>query len=171
MSGQRLTLYSRLYWVDQWGRYLKLTLLFQPWSQFLGGFLGGASSKKICRPVQETQVTWVQSLGWEDPPGVESGNQSSILAWNIAWTEESGGLQAMGSWESDMTGLLSTPSSSTLIPPMSTCMLASFQCVSSCYTSLNNPLCRKDFSESWTDALSGYSEYANSGQIASTALL
>ena len=42
-------------------------------------------------------MTWVQSLGWEDPPGVESGNQSSILAWNIAWTEESGGLQAMGS--------------------------------------------------------------------------
>ena len=48
-------------------------------------------------PMQETQVTWVQSLGWEDPPGVESGNHSSILAWKIAWTEESGGLQAMGS--------------------------------------------------------------------------
>ena len=28
---------------------------------------------------------------------------SSILAWKIPWTEESGGLQSMGSQESDMT--------------------------------------------------------------------
>ena len=121
--------------------------------------------------MQETQVTWVQSLGWEDPPGVESGNHSSILAWKITWTEESGGLQAMGSWESDMTEWLSTPSSSTLIPPMSTCMLASFQCISSCYASLNNPLCRKDFSESWTDALwlfwicTQWSDFFNSSSL------
>ena len=39
----------------------------------------------------------VQSLGWEDPPGPESDNHASVLAWKIAWTEESGGLQAMGS--------------------------------------------------------------------------
>ena len=28
---------------------------------------------------------------------------SSILAWRIPWTEEPGGLQSMGSKESDMT--------------------------------------------------------------------
>ena len=28
---------------------------------------------------------------------------SSILAWRILWTEESGGLQSMGSKELDMT--------------------------------------------------------------------
>ena len=32
----------------------------------------------------------------------------SILAWRIPWTEEPGGLQSMGSQESDMTEQLST---------------------------------------------------------------
>ena len=30
-------------------------------------------------------------------------NHSSILAWKIPWTEERGGLQSMGSQESDTT--------------------------------------------------------------------
>ena len=33
---------------------------------------------------------------------------SSILAWEIRWTEEPGGLQSMGSEESDMTELTHT---------------------------------------------------------------
>ena len=44
--------------------------------------------------VQETQV---RSLGWEDPLEKEMVTHSSILAWKIAWTEELGGLQSMGS--------------------------------------------------------------------------
>ena len=31
--------------------------------------------------VQETQETWVQSLGWEDPLEKEMVTHSSILAW------------------------------------------------------------------------------------------
>ena len=50
--------------------------------------------------VQETQV---QSLGQEDPLEKEMAIHSSILAWKILWTEEPGGLQLMGSQESDMT--------------------------------------------------------------------
>ena len=44
--------------------------------------------------IQEVQV---QSLGWEDP--LEKGvvTQLSILAWEMPWTEEPGGLQSMGS--------------------------------------------------------------------------
>ena len=38
------------------------------------------------------QETWVQSLGLEDPLGEGMGTYSSILAWRIPWTEESGGL-------------------------------------------------------------------------------
>ena len=38
---------------------------------------------------QEMQV---QSLGWEDPLEKEMATHSSILAWEILWTEESGGL-------------------------------------------------------------------------------
>ena len=53
--------------------------------------------------MQETQETWVQSLGWEDPMEEEMATNSSILAWKIPWTEESGGLQSPGSQKSDMT--------------------------------------------------------------------
>ena len=35
--------------------------------------------------------TWVQSLGREDPLEEEMATQSSILAWEIPWTEEPGG--------------------------------------------------------------------------------
>jgi len=40
------------------------------------------------------------SLGWEDPLKKEMAIHSSILAWEIPWTEEPGGLQSMGSQKS-----------------------------------------------------------------------
>ena len=40
--------------------------------------------------------TWVQSLGQEDPLEEGMATHSSILAWRTPWTEEPGGLQAMG---------------------------------------------------------------------------
>ena len=43
--------------------------------------------------MQEMQV---QSLGWEDPLEKEMATDSTILAWEIPWTEESGGLRSMG---------------------------------------------------------------------------
>ena len=46
----------------------------------------------------------VRSLGQEDPLEEEMVNLSSILAWEILWTEEPGGLQSMQSQkESDTT--------------------------------------------------------------------
>ena len=39
--------------------------------------------------------TWVQSLGWEDPLEKGMATHSSILAWEIQWTEEPGGIKAM----------------------------------------------------------------------------
>ena len=41
--------------------------------------------------------TWVQSLGQEDHPGDRNGYPLSILAWEIPWTEEPGGLQTLRS--------------------------------------------------------------------------
>ena len=38
----------------------------------------------------------VQSLGWEDPFEKEIATHSSLLAWEIPWTEEPGGLQSIG---------------------------------------------------------------------------
>ena len=46
------------------------------------------------------QETWVRSLGWEDALEKEMATHSSILAWEILWTEEPGGLQSMGVTES-----------------------------------------------------------------------
>ena len=42
--------------------------------------------------------TWAQSLGQEGPLEKETATHSSILAWEIPWTEEPGGLQSMG-WQ------------------------------------------------------------------------
>ena len=42
------------------------------------------------------QETWIRSLGQEDPLEKEMATHSSILAWEMPWTEELGMLQAMG---------------------------------------------------------------------------
>ena len=44
--------------------------------------------------MQETQVL---SLGQEDPLEEEMATHASMLAWEIPWREEAGGLQSMGS--------------------------------------------------------------------------
>ena len=49
---------------------------------------------RIHLPMQET---WVLSLGQETPLEEEMITFFSILAWDIPWTEEPGGLQSMGS--------------------------------------------------------------------------
>ena len=54
------------------------------------GFLGASDSKECRRPQ-------VQSLSWEDPLKKDVATHSSILAWEIPWTEEPGGLPSMGS--------------------------------------------------------------------------
>ena len=62
---------------------------------------GGASLvAKMVKNLPAMQVTWVQSLGWEDSLEKEMATHSSILAWRILWTEEPGGPQ-WGHKESD----------------------------------------------------------------------
>ena len=56
------------------------------------GFPGGSVVKNL--PAK--QETWVQSLGQEDLLKEEMATHSSILAWEIPWTEESRELQSMG---------------------------------------------------------------------------
>ena len=43
------------------------------------------------------QETWVGFLGQEDPLEKEMKTHSCILAWEISWTEEPGGLLSTGS--------------------------------------------------------------------------
>ena len=60
----------------------------------------GGSAVKNLLGMQETQV---RSLDWEDPLKKERATHSSILAWEIPWTEEPGRLQSMGLQESHTT--------------------------------------------------------------------
>ena len=52
---------------------------------------------QMVKNLPAVQETWVQSLGWEDSLEKEIATHSSILVWEIPWTEEPGGLQSMGS--------------------------------------------------------------------------
>ena len=70
--------------------------------------------------VQETQETWVQSLGQEDTLEKEMANHSSILAGKTPWTEEPG-YSPKSRKESEATKHVCMgcgPSSYPLIPPI-----------------------------------------------------
>jgi len=54
--------------------------------------------------MKETQVL---SLGREDPLEKEMPPHSSILAWEIPWTEKPGGIQSMG-WQKNWTQLVNS---------------------------------------------------------------
>ena len=54
----------------------------------------------MTQAVKHLPTVWetrVQCLGGEDPLEKEMATYSSTLAWKIAWTEEPGRLQSMGS--------------------------------------------------------------------------
>ena len=52
--------------------------------------------KEMIKYLPAMQETWVGSLGQEDRLKKGMTTHSSILAWEIPWTEEPGGLQSMG---------------------------------------------------------------------------
>ena len=56
-------------------------------------FPGGS----VVKNMPTMQEAGIQSLGWQDPLEKEMASHSSILVWEISWTEETGRLQSMGS--------------------------------------------------------------------------
>ena len=60
------------------------------------GLLWRVTSKESACNVE----TWDQSLGQEGSLEKEMTTHSGVLAWEIPWTEEPGGLQSMGSQKS-----------------------------------------------------------------------
>ena len=75
--------------------------------EILLGFLfflpGNSLVAQLVKNLPAMRETRVQSLGGEDPLEKEMATHSRILAWKIPWKEESGGLQSLGSQESDTT--------------------------------------------------------------------
>ena len=51
---------------------------------------------QMAKNVPAMQETRVRPLGWEKPLEKEMAIHSSILAWEIPWTEEPGQLQSLG---------------------------------------------------------------------------
>ena len=52
------------------------------------------ATQQALMPMQETQEVWVQFLCWEDTLEQAMAPHSSILVWEIPWTEEPGQLQS-----------------------------------------------------------------------------
>ena len=57
----------------------------------------------MVKNVPAVQKTWVRSLGWEDPLKKGMATHSSILAWEIPWTEGLGRYNPWGPKELDST--------------------------------------------------------------------
>ena len=98
-----------------------------PSNRTSGGSLGKNSFAK-----QETRV---RSLGQDDPLEKEVATHSSILAWEIPWTEEPGGLRSMGS-QRVAHDLATTPSINQLTSfhlSILLSIISSFFCVHSSY--------------------------------------
>ena len=59
-------------------------------------YSGASLVAQLVKNPSAMQEAWVLSLGREVPLEKEMATHSSILAWKIPWTEESGRLQSMG---------------------------------------------------------------------------
>ena len=67
----------------------------------------GFPGSSVVKTMPAMQETWVLSLVWEDSLEKKMATHSSILAYEIPWTEEPGGLQSIGSQKKlDETQLL-----------------------------------------------------------------
>ena len=55
----------------------------------------GFPDGSVVKNLPAMQETWVRFLGREDPLEKEMAAHSRILAWDIPWTEEPGGLESM----------------------------------------------------------------------------
>ena len=56
----------------------------------------GSLGAQMVKNLPEIWETQLRSLGWEDHLEKGMATDSSILAWKIPWTEESGGLWSIG---------------------------------------------------------------------------
>ena len=59
-------------------------------------YLRASLMAQMVKHLPAIQETRVQSLGWEDPQEKGMATYSSILAWEVPWTEEPCGIQSVG---------------------------------------------------------------------------
>ena len=76
-------------WIRRGHIKVHITMVLQPYLP--SGSVGKESACKARDTGDSGSV-----LGWEDPLGKEMATHSSVLVWEITWTEEPVGLQSMG---------------------------------------------------------------------------
>ena len=76
--------------------YSLISIFLQLWS----GRAFQVAFFPVVKNLSATQEMQIWSPGWEHPLEKEMAAHSSIPAWEIPWTEESGGLQSMESQKS-----------------------------------------------------------------------
>ena len=86
------TLFTLVYWESQGQMKFFMAASLCNWLPHVASLVGQG-----VKNLPAMQKTRVQSLGQADPLEKEMATHSSILAWRIPWTEESGTLQSMGS--------------------------------------------------------------------------
>ena len=74
-----------------------ISSLFLVFFFFLNPFRDFPGGSVVKNPSANAGEMQVQSLRWEDPLEKEMASHSSILVWEIPWTEEPGRLQSVGS--------------------------------------------------------------------------
>ena len=97
MVGAKLSKSLIQFYVDRWCCVLSLLLDVRP---DYGGSNEDKRASLVAQTVNHLPAVWetrVQALGLEDPLEKEMAVHSSILTWEILWTEKPGGLQSMGS--------------------------------------------------------------------------
>ena len=111
---QRICLQCRRPGFDSWAGKIPWRKEWPPSPLFLGCFFTSSSGRceedsseaslvvQLVKNLPPMQETWVRFLGQENLLEKEMAAHSSILAWRIPWTEESGRPQSMGLQESDM---------------------------------------------------------------------
>ena len=83
-------------------RWFSLMAHLSPTFPLLWSWFFAVVTTLQCRTLPAMQETLAQSLGQEDPLEEERAPHSSVLVWEIPWTEKPGGLQSRGSQESNM---------------------------------------------------------------------
>ena len=81
------------------------------WALFIQECLLNTPEALAVKNLPAVPETWVRSLGWEDPLEERMATHSSILAWEIEWTEEPGGATVHGvrhNWATNTHFSLST---------------------------------------------------------------
>ena len=76
---------------------MKVSVKLAFWRTHTSSYYSGGSVVKNPPAKVGDEGLQVWSLAWKDPPEEGTATYSNILAWEIQWTEETAGLQSMGS--------------------------------------------------------------------------